>query len=87
MKMLVYLKTITCERTYFVISRSNKAYALFTDAGKYVCNCVLTQSFENERGGKNVVIQHTITFEMNYLNKTIYIGLHLSKILILCTHQ
>ena len=40
----------------------NKPYILYTDASKYVWSCVLTQQYVHERDGKQVIVNHPITY-------------------------
>ena len=40
----------------------NKPYILYTDASKYAWSCVLTQQYIHEKDGKEVVINHPITY-------------------------
>ena len=40
----------------------NKLYILYTDASKYTWSCVLTQQYVHEKDGKQVVVNHPITY-------------------------
>ena len=40
----------------------NKPYTLYTDASKYAWSCVLIQQYTYERDGKQVIVNHPITY-------------------------
>ena len=40
----------------------NKPYTLYTDTSKYAWSCVLTQQYTYERDGKQVIVNHPITY-------------------------
>ena len=40
----------------------NKPYTLYTDTSKYTWSCVLTQQYAHERDGKQVIVNHPITY-------------------------
>ena len=40
----------------------NKPYTLYTDASKYAWWCFLTQQYVHEKDGKQVIVNHPITY-------------------------
>ena len=40
----------------------NKPYILYTDASKYAWSFVLTQQYVHEKDGKQVIVNHPITY-------------------------
>ena len=40
----------------------NKSYILYTGASKYAWSCVLTQQYVHEKDGKQVIVNHPITY-------------------------
>ena len=56
------LKEVLITESILHFPDPNKPYILYTDARKYAWSCVLTQQYIHEKDGKQVTVNHPITY-------------------------
>ena len=56
------LKEVLIKEPILHFPYPNKPYILYTDVSKYMWSCVLTQQYVHEKDGKQVTVNHPITY-------------------------
>ena len=56
------LKEVLIKEPILQFPDPNKPYILYTDPSKYAWSCVLTQQYIHEKDGKQVTVNHPITY-------------------------